>query len=420
MQKRELRMAALACLAVMACATMFKGSASAATEKVLWSFTGTTDGSQPDAGLTPGPNGSFYGSTFYGGTANQGVIYQLIPSSSGWTETVLYNFQGGKNDGANPFGTLALDAVGNIYGTTASGRRGHGVAHGPGLGVVYELSPSSGGWKETIIHFFYHTPSSGLVMDSKGNLYGETGGGGASNAGTVFQMKPTSTGWIYQPIYEFAGATNNDGDYPWGGVIFDPKGNLYGVTIQGGTAYIGSVFELKPQANGRWTETQLYVFQNTTDGVFPEASLVFDKAGNLYGTASTGGDVSCAQGYGCGLVFELSKNNGSWTKTTLYSFTGSPDGHAPMAPLIFDKAGNLYGTTSNGGSNNTGALFELKPQSGGGWQESMVYSFLNGGDGGYPSTPLYLDGSGNLWSTTQVGGNYTQGVAYEFPGLAPQ
>jgi len=142
-------------------------------------------------------------------------------------------------------------------------------------------------------------PVGTLVMDSKGNLYGETGGGGTYNAGTVFQMKLTSTGWIYRPIYEFAGATNNDGNYPWGGVIFDPKGNLYGVTIQGGTAYSGSVFELKPQANGSWTETQLYVFQTTADGVFPEASLVFDKAGNLYGTTVYGG------AYGYGVVYKI-------------------------------------------------------------------------------------------------------------------
>jgi uncharacterized repeat protein (TIGR03803 family) len=418
MQKKEPGFAGLVCLALACCVTIFAGSALAATEKVLHSFTGTTDGSQPDAGLTPGPKGSFYGSTFYGGTANQGVIYQLTLGASGWTETVLYNFQGGSADGANPFGTLAIDAAGNIYGTTASGGRDYGKGGSPGNGIVYELSPSPTGWKETIIHFFYHTPSSGLVMDGTGNLYGETGGGGSSNAGTVFQMKPMATGWSYRAIYSFAGATNNDGNYPWGGVIFDRKGNLYGATIQGGTNYSGSVFELKPQPNGTWIEDQLYVFQNTADGVFPEGSVIFDKAGNLYGTTLYGGDVSCAQGYGCGLVFELSPNGGSWSKTTLYDFTGAPDGHAPDASMTFDKAGNLWGTTSNGGSNNSGALFELKPQAGGTWQESIVYSFLDGSDGGYPSTPLLIDGKGNIWGTTQVGGAFTEGVAYEFPGVA--
>jgi uncharacterized repeat protein (TIGR03803 family) len=418
MQKTDISFVALVCVFTLVWATVFAGSASAASEKVLQSFTGNTDGSQPAAGLTPGADGSFYGSTFYGGTADQGVIYKLTLGSGGWTETVLYNFQGGSNDGANPFGRLVLDAAGNIYGTTESGGRGYGVAHGPGLGTVFELSPSNGEWKKTVIHFFYKTPSSGLAMDAEGNLYGETGGGGPSNSGTVFQMKPTATGWNYRAIYNFAGG--NDGSDPWGGLVFDPRGNLYGVTIQGGPAYDGTVFELKPQPNGRWIESQLYVFQNTVDGVFPEGAVVLDKAGNVYGTTVYGGDVSCADGYGCGVVFELSLNGGSWTKTTLYNFTGAPDGHAPMAPMIFDKAGNLYGTTSNGGRNNTGALFKMQPQSGGGWEESIIYSFLDGSDGGYPSTPLLLDGAGNIWGTTQVGGNFTEGVAFEFPGLAAE
>ena len=416
MQKQKFKLAICAYLTWVTCAFLFAGSASAATEKVLYSFTGGNDGSQPDAGLTRGPNGSFYGSTFYGGTANQGVVFQLTHSSTGWTETVLYNFQGGSADGGNPNGTLILDAKGNIYGTTASGGKGYGIQGSPGSGVVYELSPSASGWKETIIHFFFNDGApSAVIMDSAGNLYGETGGGGTQNNGTVYLMKHTASGWKYGNLYQFLGG--NDGSFPWGGLIFDAKGNLYGVTIEGGPAFDGTVFELE-RTKGVWTEKQLYAFQNTADGVFPEAALAWDKAGNLYGTTSYGGDVSCAEGYGCGEVFELSPSGGAWTKATLYAFPGAPDGHAPLAPMSFSSAGNLLGTTSNGGSNNTGALFELKPQSGGGWQESILYSFTNGGDGGFPSTPLLIDASGNIWGTTQVGGTSTQGVVFEFPGIA--
>jgi uncharacterized repeat protein (TIGR03803 family) len=405
-------------LATTFCVAAFSGQAFASTEKVLFAFSGGSDGSQPVAGLAPGPDGSFYGSTFYGGTANQGVIFQLTPNSNGWSETVLYNFQGGSKDGANPFGTLVFDAAGNMYGTTESGGKGYGYAHGSGEGTVFELSPSGNGWEEKIVHYFYAPPSSGLIKDEAGNFYGETGGGGTNNNGTVFQMKPTATGWVYRPIYQFVGG--NDGSYPWGGVIWDLKGNLYGTTIQGGPAFDGTVFELKLQANGRWTEEQLYAFKDTADGIMPEAALVFDKAGNLYGTASTGGDMACAEGYGCGSVFKLTHAGSVWTKSTLHTFTGDPDGHAPMAAMVFDKAGNLFGTTLNGGDNDSGALFELAAQSGGGWQESIVHSFTNASDGGYPSTPLFFDANGNLWGTARDGGSGTQGVVFEFPGLAAE
>ncbi|MGA8835740.1 MAG: choice-of-anchor tandem repeat GloVer-containing protein [Candidatus Sulfotelmatobacter sp.] len=415
MQKEKSQPAMRVWLAFACCVLLFAGSASAATEKILHDFTGGNDGSQPDAGLTPGPNGSFYGTTFYGGTANQGVVYQLTPSASGWDETVLYNFQGGSTDGGNPSFKIVLDAEGNIYGTTLSGGRGYGIRGEPGSGIVYELSPESTGWKETIIHYFANEgSSSGLIMDSSGNLYGETGGGGIQNNGTVFMMKHTSSGWKYGNLYEFKGG--NDGSYPYAGLIFDAKGNLYGVTIQGGPAFDGTVFELERGADGGWTENQLHVFQNTVDGVNPEAALVFDKAGNLYGTTVYGG--AYCNPYGCGEVFELSYSDGTWKKSTIYSFPGAPDGHAPSAPLSFDSAGNLWSTTSNGGSNDSGALFELMPQKDGGWQESIVYSFLNGSDGGYPSTPLLIDDAGNIWGTTQVGGTDTQGVAFEFPSLA--
>ena len=413
MHKQEIQ-AVVCALMVAACGLVLMGSASAATEHLLHVFTGGADGSQPDAGLTFGPSGTLYGSTFSGGSAGQGVIFKLTHTSAGWTETVLYNFQGGTKDGANPSGTLAVDSAGNIYGTTISG--------GSGNGVVFKLTPSGTGWTETVLHVFGmgQTPiNSGVIIDGSGALFGETAGGGTAGNGTVYEMKNTATGWKYRTLYNFTGG--NDGSFPSGGLIFDRSGNLYGTTANGGGAEnIGSVFKLKRGTNNAWTESILYGFQNTADGVNPEAPVVMDTAGNLYGTTVYGGDTSCAQGFGCGEVFQLSPStSGTWTKTLVHAFTDTPDGHAPMAGLKFNKAGNLFGTTSNGGTSGTGTLFELMP-SGGGWTESIVHSFTNGSDGGFPHTPLLIDASGNLWGTTQIGGNYTQGVAYEFPGLAAQ
>lgn len=415
MQKRELRMAALACLAVMACTTMFAGAASAATEKVLHSFTGGSDGSQPDSGLTADTAGNLYGSTFFGGSAGQGVVYKLTRSSTGWTQTVLYNFQGGTADGANPSGTLATDAAGNIFGTTTGG--------GTGNGIVFELTPSGGSYRETVLHVFGtgQTPiNSGVIRDTAGNLYGETAGGGPASAGTIYELIHGSSGWTYRTLYGFLGG--NDGDFPSGGLIFGGPGILYGTTASGGgPANIGTVFELKRGAGGKWTESVIHGFTDTADGVNPEAPVVKDSAGNLFGTTVFGGDTSCAGGFGCGEVFELSPSGaGTWTKTLVHAFTDTPDGHAPMAGLTFNKAGHLFGTTSNGGSSGTGCLFELVPQSGGAWTESVVYSFTNGSDGGFPSTPVIVNGAGNIVGTAQFGGTSTEGVVYEVTGVSAQ
>jgi uncharacterized repeat protein (TIGR03803 family) len=420
MIRQELRSGRFRWFTVMACAILFVSAAFAQTEKVLYSFTGGTDGSQPDAGLTPDGAGNYYGSTFFGGEYGWGVIYKLSHASSGWTETVLYNFQGGSEDGASPAGTLILDSAGNIYGITVAGGKGYGIQEEPGYGIAFELSPSGSGWTETIIHFFDNTdggPSSGFIRDAAGNLYGETGGGNASgNNGTVYLMRSTPDGWEYGILYRFQGG--NDGDYPYGGLIFDAKGNLYGTTIEGGgTAGDGTVFELERGTSGGWTEKQLYAFQNTADGVAPQAPVVFDKAGNLYGTTVWGGDA-CSP-YGCGLVFELSPSGDTWTKSTLYTFTGEPNGHAPSAGLSFDKAGDIFGTTSNGGSNDSGALFELKAQSGGGWQESIVESFTDGSNGGYPSTPLIVSGT-NIYGTAGSGGQYGHGIVFEMSNAASE
>jgi uncharacterized repeat protein (TIGR03803 family) len=218
MHKQKLQ-AVVCALIVAACGLGLASPALAATEHLLHVFTGGADGSQPDAGLTVGPGGTLYGSTFIGGSAGLGVIYKLTHASTGWTETVIYNFQGGTNDGANPTGTLAVDAAGNIYGTTISG--------GSGNGVVFELTPSATSWTETVLHVFGRgqTPvNAGVILAGSTILFGETAGGGTAGHGTVYAMRNTATGWKYYTLYNFLGG--NDGDYPSGGLILTTTGTF--------------------------------------------------------------------------------------------------------------------------------------------------------------------------------------------------
>jgi uncharacterized repeat protein (TIGR03803 family) len=362
------------CLALTLIGTgfAFAGDVPAVPETLLHSFTGGNDGSTPDGALTLAGNGTFYGSTFFGGTADRGVVFKLSHTASATQETVLHNFQGGSSDAQNPSGRLLVTADGTIFGTATGG--------GKGYGAVYKLAPSGTGWTETILHFFTigEAPiDAGVIIDKAGNLYGETAGGGQFSDGTIYELERTSAGYKYVLLYSF---NQNEGDYPSGGLVFDQSGNLYGTTISGGAGFLGTIFELQRGLNGTWTESALYTFQNTADGVNPEGGVVFDSAGNLFGTTAYGGDTSCADGFGCGEVYELSPSGGVWTKTTLHAFTDTPDGHAPNAGLAIDQSGNLFGTTNNGGAAGTGSLFEISPTSSG-WTESVLYSFTDDADG---------------------------------------
>jgi uncharacterized repeat protein (TIGR03803 family) len=245
-------------------------------------------------------------------------------------------------------------------------------------------------------------PTAGLIADSAGNLYGTTSGGGTNHKGTVFALSPNGTETI---LHNFG--SGNDGQTPLGSLIFDSFGNLYGTTSAGGTYGNGMVFELSP--NG--TETVLYSFGNTPDGLNPEAGLVFDGSGNLYGTTVNGGT------FGGGTVFELSPNGaGGWTETGSYSFGGTPsDGLNPYSGLVFDSSSNLYGTTANGGLYGGGTAFEIIHNSPGigCCRENPVYSFGNGNDGKNPFSGLIFDASGNLYGTTANGGTNAKGTAFE-------
>ena len=329
----------------------------------IYNFNGnsTNDGGRPFAGLTIGPDGSFYGTTYEGGggcsltNRGCGTVYNLKPPASAcksalcpWAETVIYRFVGG-SDGAQPgYGNLVFDQAGNIYGTTSSG--------GVSGGTVFELTPSNGGWTESVLHSFTGgsdgaIPWGGLVLDKAGNLYGTTykGGGGCSNGGcgTVFELTPSGSGWTEKVLYSFQGGS--DGGFPYAGLVFDQSGNLYGATLYDGSGQGGTVFELTP-SNGGWTFNLLYSLSSFQG---PYNSLVFDAVGNLYGTA--------AQDDGAGLVFELTPGSGGWTYTTLHNFTDGYDGGLPLGSPLVDASGNVYGTALNGGTDSVGTVWEATP-----------------------------------------------------------
>ncbi|MGA7217955.1 MAG: choice-of-anchor tandem repeat GloVer-containing protein [Candidatus Sulfotelmatobacter sp.] len=341
------------------------------------------------------------------------------------TETVLYSFnnstkvQGGKS----PEAPVIFDAAGNLYGTTYYGGNGGstGCARNGGCGTVFELVPQAGGgWTEKVLHNFGHAqdgynPAAGLVFDKAGNLYGTTVYGGKKYCGIVFELSPESGGhWNYTVIYDFCSQSEDaDGDLPYGSLIFDSAGNLYGATAEGGLYGTGTVFELSPNAGGSWSEKVLYSFGSSFEnGWFPSAPLTLDSAGNLYGAAASGGNYdSEVCPFGCGVVFELAKTNGEWSENVLYSFsTSGTDCVQPNGGLIFDPAGNLYGTSFYGAG-----MFELTPQTGGTWTETVTD--ISGG--AYPEAGLVRGASGNLYGTTLSGGNHSStGIVFELSPAA--
>jgi len=275
----------------------------------------------------------------------------------------------------------------------------------------------SGGWTEKVLHNFGTAsdgryPEAGLIFDGNGNLYGATGGGGTHTRGTVFELTPDgSGGWTEKVLHNFG--SGDDGAEPNSSLIWDNAGNLYGATGQGGTHGVsggaGTVFEMTPNGDGSWTEKVLHNFGSGMDGLNPKAGLIFDAAGNLYGTTYYGGTHSS------GTVFELTPNgDGSWTEKVLHNFGSGMDGQYPWAGLIFDAAGNLYGTTADGGSHGRGGIvFEMSPDGSGGWTEKILHNFNSGKDGGFPEAGLIFDGNGNLYGTTGAGGSLNWGTAFE-------
>ncbi|MGB8886290.1 MAG: choice-of-anchor tandem repeat GloVer-containing protein [Candidatus Korobacteraceae bacterium] len=351
-----------------------------------------------------------------------GVIFVFAVASfaSAQTYTVLHNFTG--YDGYSPFDTLTLDAAGNLYGTAALSF--------PGKGTVFELKHAHGAWLMNPLFYFDGAngwyPSAGVVFGPDGRLYGTTFQGGLGSCqdgcGVVYALQPPpgpcSTAfcrWNETILYQFSGGS--DGALPVSGnLVFDASGNLYGTTTWGGTGGHGTVFELSP-ANGGWTEKVLYSFAGGDDGADPIAGVVFDAAGNIFGTTQAGGGGSTGcNGQGCGTVFELSPAGTGWTETVLHRFQGTTDGGEPDGALVLAPNGNFYGATLVGGLDDGGVVFALQP-AGGSWTFVPFYDLPSTGlSGGGPMNTLAVDASGALYGANFVDGADGLGSVFK---LAP-
>jgi uncharacterized repeat protein (TIGR03803 family) len=403
------------------------GTGVAATEKVLYSFSGS-DGSVPWGSLIFDKAGNLYGTTYQGGAYGYGTVFELTPLGDGvWTETVLHSFNSNGHDGAGPDAALVFDKQGNLYGTTYYGGAGACTSgQYPGCGTVFRLCPNlKGSWTEEVIHTFRAGtdgafPASALVLGSVGILYGTTASGGTGpctagdyvGCGTVFVLIPVKNGRWESIAYSFQGG--NDGEFPNGPVLLDAANNLYGTAEEGGASCpagvtCGVVFKLSC-SHGKVVNTILHDFVGGNDGQWPTGPLISDAHGDLYGTTIEGGgnDLNCL--YGCGTVFELSRHSSGWTERVLYSFSGGNDGIFPFGGVIEDNAGNLYGTTELGGvGGGSGTVFELDSKG----NETVLYSFTGGSDGADPYVGLTSDASGNLYGVTALGGTHNDGVVFE-------
>jgi hypothetical protein len=400
-------------------------SAQAQTEKVLHTFSGIPDGQYPTGGLLRNSAGNLYGITSEGGAsgcgfAGCGAIFESSLLAGQWTEKILYAFPGGAG-GSQPEGNLVADTAGNFYGVTDVG----GSAHG----LVYELIHNSdGSWTPSVLYTFTGgsdgaNPIVGLVFDKAGNLYGTTQFGGDtscgfSGCGVVFELSPTTSGpWNETILHTFEGS---DGEDPQAPLIFDAAGNLYGSTAEGGTVSsscsigCGVIFKMTRSSSGSWTQKIIHTF-NGSNGGGPMGNLIFDSAGNLYGTASYGGNVADCDKDGCGLVFELSLTSGVWKQIREFSFNGT-NGATPYAGLTLSSAGHIVGTTYAGGNlscatSGCGVVFRLTPTATS-WTEQVLHVFGSTNDGLKPAATVILDPKGNIYGTTVFGGeNY--GTVFE-------
>jgi uncharacterized repeat protein (TIGR03803 family) len=359
------------------------------------------------------------------------VLFTLlvVTTAFGQTETVLYSFPGG-DGGSDPYQSgVVMDKAGNLYGVLSKGGPSGTSCSGDGCGLIYELSPNpNGGWDETVLYNFkgLHdggSPVGNLTIDSKGDLYGVTEQGGnpvcssvlGAGCGVVFRLVHSKSGWKHSVIHEFG----DDGSYPNAGVVFDQAGNLYGTTQFGGDFFCGCgiVYQLKPAAGGKWRETTLYNFlgisRGGSDVSFPGSDVFLDASGNIFGTGTGGGDASCNDG--CGGVFELvAQGDGSYQEQVLHVFAGGRDGADPFGGVLLDSEGNLYGTTAFGGGNaceRFGCGTVFELNKSEGYQSKIILRFT-GENGLNPVADLYLDSANNLYSTTAGGGTFDDGIAF--------
>jgi uncharacterized repeat protein (TIGR03803 family) len=355
---------------------------------VLYTFPGAADGQYPyNAGLGFSPDGQLYGTTFYGGPEGSGVVYELDGRGN---DTVLHSFNLFTPQAyGQPMGNLVRNGAGDFYGVTFIGQAESGF----GYGVVYRLDSAG---NARVVHNFTNgsdggNPYGGVIFDSKGNMYGTASSGGTAGAGVVFKIAAGNE----TVLYNFTGGA--DGGTPLGNLILDSANNVYGTTNAGGASEAGVVFKIDPSGN----ETVLHSFTGGSDGGYPLAGVILDSQGNLYGTTNGGGSS------GAGVVFKIDP---SGKETVLHSFSGGPDGGYPLwVVLALDTNGNLYGTTAGGGTSNAGVVFKLTSNG----RETVLYSFTGGIDGDNPYTGVVRDPSGILYGTTAFGGASGAGVVFE-------
>jgi len=374
-------------LAVLLAALLATQSAQAQTFTVMYNFLGFPNSQNPYAGLVRDNQGNLYGTTYAGGAGDVGTVFKLNASGK---ELLLHSFSGDQN-GFNPDSGLTMDAAGTLYGTTEYGGNFTGACNPHGCGTVFKLTKAG---KQTSLYMFTGSagdgfgPITGVVLDQAGNLYGTTEFGGdptcgaQQGCGTIFKVDATGKETI---LHAFT-ASGGDGAYPVADLLLS-GGQLYGTTSGGGTFAYGTVFKSNPETGA---QTVLYTFKGGADGGSPYGSLIRDSAGNLYGTTYTGG----AHAYGT--VFKLTK---AGKEKVLYSFKGGADGANPAAGVARDKAGNLYGTTYQGGTFWDGTVFKLDTTG----KETVLHSFAST-DGAFPESVLIQDKEGNLYGTTPYGG----------------
>ncbi len=403
------RLRGVAVLQMAVAAALTVGGFSSAIAKnrpftLLYTFTGGNDGGYPFAGLLADNAGNLYGTAEGFGAYGDGTVFKLAPNG---TETTLYTFgTGGGADAQYPQAGLIADKAGNLYGATP-----YGGANDDG--AVFKVAPDG---TETVLYAFQDEtdgaqPLGGVTRDKHGNIYGPTSVATHFGSGVVFVLARNG---IVTTMHSFGSGV--DGLEPAAGLLADKAGNFYGTTSYGGSygtvqsAGLGTVFKIAPDG----TEKVLHSFGNGTDGAVPAASLIADKAGNLYGTTLGGGAYAASSGGYGGTVFKIAPDG---TETVLYSFTGGADGSIPSSSLLLDAADNLYGTAQRGGiggsgGNGNGVVFKLAPNG----TETVLYAFTGGSDGCLPSGNLIWDNAatkGYLYGTTYYCGSGLAGTVFK-------
>ena len=406
----------------------FSVPAFAQTYQVIHNFSDGTGGSWPWSELTIGPGGHMYGTTLFGGDNHSfycyngcGIVYDIVQRDSSWVFTPLHEFL--IQEGANPHSGVIIGPDGALYGTTLMGGMQGSDCDVGGCGTVYKLQPSATAprtpllsWALNVVYYFTGgdndggDPSSGLVLDQAGNMYGANGGG-PDNCGLVFQLSRSGGYWTFHEIYNSFYCPDGNAGIDPGGMLVDSQGNLYGVTGNGGhlscpysSDGCGTVFKLT-HTDGGWVESTLYEFNGPTDGAFP-GGLVMDSAGNLHAGTEMGGP------YGGGTVWELSPSGAGWSFQVLHSFVSNENIAGVIGRLAMDSAGSLYGVTMSEGLYGYGNVFKLSP-SNGGWNYTVLHDFAGGNDGAFPLRGPTLDSSNNLFGTTSYGGSIGAGVIWE-------